>query len=85
MLLGTNIAARSKATMEILAKTNTSTNLGLPIDKEKGRTVTRVHGVDRVVGSGPNAFLVDMASGNSGIRGTEVLWGGFRRGGGRER
>jgi hypothetical protein len=35
-LLGTNIAVGKKFTMENLAKTNTSMNLGLPIDKEKG-------------------------------------------------
>jgi hypothetical protein len=48
-------------------------NLGLPIDLEKGRAFTAVHGIDRAVGSGPNALLVEMASGNGGIGGTGVL------------
>jgi hypothetical protein len=46
---------------------------------EKGRAFTGVQGVDRVVGSGPNAFLVEMADGNGKIRGTEVLLGRFWR------
>jgi hypothetical protein len=50
-------------------------NLGLPIDMEKGRVFTGVHGVDRVVGSGPNAFPVEMAGGNGEIGGTEMLPG----------
>jgi hypothetical protein len=54
-------------------------NLGLPIDMEKGRAFTRVHGVDRAVGSGPNAFPVEMAGGNNEIRGTEMLPGRFRK------
>jgi hypothetical protein len=62
-------------------------NLGLPIDLEKGRAFTGVHGVDRAVGSGPNIFLVEMAGGNGGIGGTEVLPRRFwrRRWGERER
>jgi hypothetical protein len=40
---------------------------------EKGRAFTDVHGIDRVVGSGPNAFPVEMASGNGRIGGTGVL------------
>jgi hypothetical protein len=59
--------------MEILEKTNTSTNLGLPIDKEKGRAFTGIHGVDQAVGSSPSAFPMEMASDNVGIRGTGVL------------
>jgi hypothetical protein len=58
-------------------------NLGLPIDLEKGRAFTGVHGIDRAVGSGPNAFPVEMAGGNGGIGGTGVLpeqfWKGRRR------
>jgi hypothetical protein len=68
-LLGTNIAAGKKVTMENLAKTNTSMNLGLPIDKEKGRDFTRVHGIDRAMGYDPNTFPVEMASSNGGIEG----------------
>jgi hypothetical protein len=63
-------------------KINSSMNLGLPIDMEKGRAFTGVHGVDRVVGSGPNTFPVEMAGGNGGIGGIEMLSGGFGRGGG---
>jgi hypothetical protein len=67
-----------------LAKTNTSTNLGLPIDKEKGRSFTGVHGIDQAMGSGPNAFSVEMVGDNSGIGGTGVLseqfWRRRRRG-----
>jgi hypothetical protein len=38
---------------------------------------TSVYGVDRAVGSGPNAFPVEMAGGNIGIGGTEMLPGRF--------
>jgi hypothetical protein len=48
-------------------------NLGLPIDLEKGRAFTSVHGIDQAVGSGPNTFLVEMVGGNGGIGGTGVL------------
>jgi hypothetical protein len=82
MLLGTNIAAGTEKSMEGWQKINSSTNLGLPIDMEKGRAFTNVHGIDRAVGSGPNAFPVEMAGGNGGIGGTEMLPGGFGRGGG---
>jgi hypothetical protein len=58
-------------------KINSSTNLGLPIDVEKGRAFTGVHGVDRAVGSGPNTFPVEMADGNGGIGGMEMLPGWF--------
>jgi hypothetical protein len=34
---------------------------------EKGRAFIGVHGVDRAMGSGPNAFPVEMASGNGGL------------------
>jgi hypothetical protein len=40
---------------------------------EKGRYFTGVHGVDWAVGSGPNAFPVEMAGGNGGIGGTGAL------------
>jgi hypothetical protein len=84
MLLGTNIAAGRKKSMERWQKINSSTNLGLPIDMEKGRAFTGVHGIDQVVGSGPNAFSVEMASGNGGIKGAEMLprqfWKRRRRG-----
>jgi hypothetical protein len=46
---------------------------------EKGRAFIGIHGIDRVVGSGPNAFLVEMASSNGKIGGTEVLPGLFLR------
>jgi hypothetical protein len=46
---------------------------------EKGRAFIGVHDIDRAVGSGPNAFLVEMASGNGRIEGTEVLQGRFWR------
>jgi hypothetical protein len=36
--------------MENIAKMNTSTNLGLPIDKENDRAFTGVHGVDQAMG-----------------------------------
>jgi hypothetical protein len=77
MLLGTSIAAGRKKGMKTWQKINSSTNLGLPIDMEKGRAFTGVHGVDQVIGSGPNAFPVEVASGNDGIGGTEVLPGHF--------
>jgi hypothetical protein len=74
MLLGTNIAAGRKNSMKTQQKINSSTNLGLPIDMEKGRAFTGVHGVDRAVGSGPNAFPVEMAR--------RCSRGGFGGGGG---
>jgi hypothetical protein len=77
MLLGTNIAAGRKNSMEKWQKINSSMNLGLPIDMEMGRAFTGVHGVDRAVGSGPNAFPVEMSDGNDGIGGTEMLPGRF--------
>jgi hypothetical protein len=77
MLLGTSIASRRKKSMKTWQKINSSTNLGLPIDMEKGRAFTGVHGVDRAMGSGPNAYPVEMASSNGGIGGTEVLPGQF--------
>jgi hypothetical protein len=58
-------------------KINSSTNLGLPIDMEKGRAFTGIHGIDQAVGSGPNAFPVEMVGGNGGIRGTKMLPGWF--------
>jgi hypothetical protein len=76
MLLGTNIAAGRKKIMERWQKINYSTNLGLPIDME-GRAFIGIHGIDRAVGSGPNAFLVEMDGGNNGIGGTEMLPGRF--------
>jgi hypothetical protein len=79
MLLGTNIAAGRKNSMKTWQKNNSSTNLGLPIDMEKGRAFTEVPGVDQAVGSGPNAFPVEMVGGNSEIGGTEVLPGQFWR------
>jgi hypothetical protein len=83
MLLGTNIAAGRKNSMKTQQKINSSTNLGLPIDMEKGRAFTGIHGVDRAVGSGPNAFPVEMAGNNGEIGGTEVLprwfWRRMRR------
>jgi hypothetical protein len=82
MLLGTNIATVRKNSMKTQQKINSSTNLGLPIDMEKGRAFIGIHGVDRVVGSGPNAFSVEMVSGNSRIRGTGALGGSFGRGAG---
>jgi hypothetical protein len=86
MLLGTNIVARRRDTMEILAKGNSSTNLGLPTEKEKERAFTGVHGVDRAMASGPNAFPEEMVGGNSTIQGMEVLRGSFGgAGGSRER
>jgi hypothetical protein len=51
----------------------------------EGRAFTDVHGVNQAVGSGLNAFLAEMANGNGGIRCTEVLWGSFGGGVGRER
>jgi hypothetical protein len=77
MFLGTNIAAGRKKSMERWQKINSSTNLGLSIDMEKGRAFTGIHGIDRAVGSGPNAFPVEMAGGNGGIGGTEMLSGWF--------
>jgi hypothetical protein len=77
MLLGTSIAAGRKKSLKTWQKINSSTNLGLPIDMEKGRAFTDVHGVDRVMGSGPNAFPVEMVGGNGWIGGTEVLPGWF--------
>jgi hypothetical protein len=59
--------------METQAKSKSSTNLRFPIEHEKGRAFTGVHGVDWAVWNGPNAFLEEMAGGNSGIRGMEVL------------
>jgi hypothetical protein len=85
MLLGTNIPARRSAIMETLAKSNSSINLGLPIEKEKGRDFTGIHGIDRVVRCGPNTSPKEMASGNGGIRGTEMLRGSFGGTGGGER
>jgi hypothetical protein len=80
MLLGTNIAAGRKNSMKTRQKKiNSSTNLGLPIDMVKGRAFTGIHGVDRAVGSGPNAFPVEMVSSNGEIGGTEVLPGRFWR------
>jgi hypothetical protein len=73
MLLGTNIATGRKKSMERGQKINSSTNLGLPIDMEKGEAFTDIHGVDRAVGSGPNAFPMEMAGGNGRIRGMEIL------------
>jgi hypothetical protein len=64
MLLGTSIAAGRKQSMKTWQKINSSTNLGLPIDMEKGRAFTSIHGVDRAMGSGPNAFPMEMAGGN---------------------
>jgi hypothetical protein len=46
---------------------------------EKGRAFTGVHGIDRAVGSGPNAFPEEMAGGNGGIGGTGVLLEQFWR------
>jgi hypothetical protein len=48
-------------------------NLGLPIDLEKGRAFTGIHAIDRAVGSGLNAFPVEMDGGHGGIGGTGVL------------
>jgi hypothetical protein len=77
MLLGTSIAAGRKNSMKTWQKINSSMNLGLPIDMEKGRAFTGVHGADRAVGSGPNAFPEEMAGGNGGIEGTEMAPGRF--------
>jgi hypothetical protein len=65
--------------MKTWQKINSSTNLGLPIDMEKGRAFTGVHGVDRAVGSGPNAFSVEMAGGNGEIRARRCSQGCFGR------
>jgi hypothetical protein len=70
--------------MKAWQKINSSTNLGLPIDMEKGRDFTEVHGIDRAVGNGPSPsrWRWPAATARSGAR--RCSRGGFGRGGGGE-
>jgi hypothetical protein len=77
MLLGTNIATGRKNSMEKWQKNQLFYKSRVTHRHGEGKSFYGVHGVDRVVGNGPNAFPVEIASGNGGIGGTEMLPGRF--------